>query len=190
MNPEKRADIMQATLELIAEHGFHGAPMSLIAERAGVGAGTIYRYFASKDVLINELFLELDEKIKAQILKGYSTARPIRERFLHLSCGLFGYFVEFPLHFRYVEQFHNSPYGAARRRSKILGEAGQDDVFKSLFADGLQQRAMKELPVLSLCSLAFGPMFSAIRDHILGFIELTPSLIAQLAEACWDGVKR
>ncbi len=43
--PDKRDEIVQAALELIAEHGFHGAPMAMIAERAGVGAGTIYLLF-------------------------------------------------------------------------------------------------------------------------------------------------
>ena len=40
---EKRAAIIQATLELVSEHGFHGCPVALVAERAGVAAGTIYR---------------------------------------------------------------------------------------------------------------------------------------------------
>jgi len=31
MNSDKRADIIQAALELIAERGFHDAPMSMIA---------------------------------------------------------------------------------------------------------------------------------------------------------------
>ncbi|MFZ2950245.1 MAG: helix-turn-helix domain-containing protein, partial [Desulfuromonadaceae bacterium] len=57
---EKRDEIVRAALELIAENGFHGAPMAMIAEKAGVGAGTIYRYFENKDVLINELYRGLE----------------------------------------------------------------------------------------------------------------------------------
>ena len=38
---DKRKQIIRTALELIAEHGFHGAPMAMIADRAGVGAGTI-----------------------------------------------------------------------------------------------------------------------------------------------------
>jgi AcrR family transcriptional regulator len=60
-NSDKRAEIIRAALELIAEHGFHGAPMAMIAEKAGVAAGTIYRYFESKDILITELHRELEE---------------------------------------------------------------------------------------------------------------------------------
>jgi AcrR family transcriptional regulator len=188
--PDKRDEIFRAALELISEHGFHGAPMAMIAEQAGVGAGTIYRYFENKDVLIVELFRELEGKIKERILEGYSTERPIRERFLHLNRGLYRYFIEFPLHFRYVEQFHNSPYGVVCRRDKLLAEAGNQDVFRELFEAGLAQQVMKDLPLILLFSLSFGPLISAVRDHALGFIELNDTLIEQITEACWDGVKR
>jgi AcrR family transcriptional regulator len=43
---------MYATLKLITEHGFHATPVSMIASEAGVGAGTIYRYFESKEAII------------------------------------------------------------------------------------------------------------------------------------------
>ena len=75
---DKRNDVMQAALGLIAERGFHGAPMAEIAEKAGVAAGTIYRYFESKDVLINELHRELEDKIMAVLQEGYPSGRPLR----------------------------------------------------------------------------------------------------------------
>ncbi|HLE18853.1 MAG TPA: helix-turn-helix domain-containing protein, partial [Syntrophales bacterium] len=82
---DKRGEIIQAALELIAEHGFHGAPMAMIADKAGVGAGTIYRYFENKDVLITELYRKLEEKIMAALQEGYSVGKPLRETFLHLG---------------------------------------------------------------------------------------------------------
>ncbi len=187
---DKREEILRAAMELIAEHGFHGAPMAMIAEKANVAAGTIYRYFENKDVLITELYRELEGKMKEVILEGYSTESPIRERFFHLNKGLFHYFIDFPLHFRYVEQFHNSPYGVICRRDKILGESDNHDAFKELFEDGLAQQQVKDLPILILFSLAFGPLLAVVRDHILGFIDLNNALIELTTEACWDGVKR
>ncbi|MDD2501471.1 MAG: TetR family transcriptional regulator, partial [Geobacter sp.] len=35
---DKRELLLQATLELVARHGFHGAPCAAIAEQAGVAA--------------------------------------------------------------------------------------------------------------------------------------------------------
>ena len=49
---------MAAALELFVERGFYGTAVPEIAERAGVGAGTIYRYFESKEALVNALYRE------------------------------------------------------------------------------------------------------------------------------------
>ena len=188
--PDKRDDIVRAALELIAEHGFHGAPMAMISEQAGVGAGTIYRYFENKDVLITELYREMEEKIYAVLREGYATERPIRERFLHLGTKLLRHFIDNPLHFRYVEQFHNSPFGVAVRRGRLLGEKSNCDFFRELFEDGVNQQVLKDLPLPILFSLSFGPLLAVARDHILGFVTLDDALIIETLKACWDGMKR
>jgi AcrR family transcriptional regulator len=188
--PNKRDDIVRSALELIAEHGFHGAPMAMIAERAGVGAGTIYRYFENKDILINELYRELEAKLYPFILDGYTVEAPFRVRFLHLGTALLRYFIELPLHFRYLEQFRNSPYGVAFRRDKILGKTGGYDVFMELFEQGTSQQVVKDLPFVILLDLAFGPLLAVARDHILGFVQLDETMIERTIEACWDAVRR
>lgn len=187
---DKRERVVRAALELIAEHGFHDAPMALIAQKADVATGTIYRYFENKDVLINELYRDVEEKITTDLQKGYPVEQPIRERFLHLGTALLRYFITCPLEFRYLEQFHNSPYGVAYRRDRILGKQEGCDIFRELFEEGVALRVMKDLPLVILFSLSFGPLLAVARDHILGFISLDDALIARTAEACWDGVKR
>ncbi len=187
---DKREEIVRAALELIAENGFHGAPMAMIAARADVGAGTIYRYFENKDVLISELYMDLEGRIYPDILEKYAKDTPIRERFLHLGTALLRYFINNPLDFRYLEQFHNSPYGVAVRRDKLLGAKEGCDVFRELFDDGIYEQVMKDLPLTILFNLAFGPLLAAARDHILGFISLDDTLITRTIEACWDGIKR
>lgn len=189
--PDKRDEIVRAALELIAEHGFHGAPMAMIAERAGVGAGTIYRYFENKDVLINELYQEIEKRIVAALHQGYSREKPFRERFVHLGTTLLRYFISNPLNFRYVEQFHNSPFGVAFRRDKLLGDTTSGcDVIKELFELGVAQQILKDFPLVILFDLFFGPVVSLARDHILGFIQLDEAMIRRIIEACWDAVKR
>lgn len=188
--PDKRDEIVRAALELIAEHGFHGAPMAMIAEKAGVGAGTIYRYFESKEVLIGELYRELEEKMYPCLVVGYDSQHTIRGRFIHLGTALLSYFIACPLDFRYLEQFHNSPYSAAFRREKLLDKRGDGDLFCSLLQEGVEQAVIKELPLTILAALAFGPLLNVARDHVLGFIALDEELIDRTVSACWDGLKR
>jgi AcrR family transcriptional regulator len=94
---DKRVAIMKAALELVAEQGFHGAPMAMVAEMAGVGSGTIYRYFESKDVLIIATFADLEQRLVAAVMDDYPENGPVRERFLHIARILVGYCVSSPM---------------------------------------------------------------------------------------------
>lgn len=185
---EKREAIMQAALELVAEQGFHGTPIAMVAERAGVAAGTIYRYFENKDILIHETYLCLEGQILNAVTTDYPEGRAIRERFLHICKTLVRYFLSSPMEFRFIEQFHNSPYGVEHRRDKIFGKKDKD-IITDLFEEGREQQIIKDLPLPILCALTFGPLVDACRDHILQFIDLDESLKAKIAEACWDAVR-
>ena len=109
----KRTAILEATLALIAEHGFHGTAMSMIADRAGVGAGTIYRYFDSKEDLITQLYLEIKRQKGKAVLAGYSEDLSLRERFRTLWFNMLRYYMDHPQELAFLEQFDNSPYRTA-----------------------------------------------------------------------------
>lgn len=187
---DKRDEIVRSALELIAGQGFHGAPMALISKHAKVAAGTIYCYFESKDVLINELYKDVEKRMYPFILDGYEPERPVRERFIHLLSALLRYFISNPTDYRFLEQYHNSPYGVAYRRDKLLRVKNGDDAFRDLFEDGISQQLLKELPLSILFGLAFGPVLSIARDHILGFMALDEPLVTPTIEACWDAIKK
>jgi len=77
----KKEDILNTTLRLVIEKGIHNTPMSLIAEEAGVGMGTIYNYFASKEELINALYLKLKEDEAEYMLKNFKSGMAVRQSF-------------------------------------------------------------------------------------------------------------
>jgi len=189
IKPEKRDEIIRAAMALIAEHGFHGAPMALVAERAGVAAGTIYRYFESKDALIRATHACLEEQILAVLLKDFPAAGSARERFLHVGRQLVRYFLVSPMEFRFIEQFYNSPYGIAHRREKFFGNQDKNLVVK-LFQEARAAGQVRDLPLPVLFALTLGPLVDICRDHILEFFVLDDPLIEQVVAACWDGVKR
>src|ERR671939_1223641 len=105
----KKVAVYTAALELIAEQGFTGAPMSQIAERAEVGVGTIYRYFAKKEDLVNALYLHIKAKLAAHVLEGYSDSMPVREAFRLLLGNLVRYLSDHPAETSFMEQYENSP---------------------------------------------------------------------------------
>jgi len=53
---QTRDRLARAAVELFTTRGYHETTTPLLAERAGVAEGTIYRHFPSKDDLLNEVF--------------------------------------------------------------------------------------------------------------------------------------
>ncbi len=186
---EKRCAVINAALDLVAEHGFHGAPMAAVAERADVAAGTIYRYFESKDALILETFRYLEDMLREVVLEGYPEAGSVRERFLHVGETLARYLVGSPRTLRFLEQFQNSPYGSHHRREVMLGK-GDRNLVRDLFEEGKTGGIVKDLPVTVLFALAFGPLIQICRDAALGFVALDDRLLADSVAACWDAVRQ
>jgi TetR/AcrR family transcriptional regulator, fatty acid metabolism regulator protein len=55
---DKRRQILDAAIRVLARQGYHGTRVSDIADEAGVAYGLVYHYFKSKDEVLNELFTE------------------------------------------------------------------------------------------------------------------------------------
>ena len=55
---DKRRLILDAAVRVFARQGFHTCRVSDIADEAGVAYGLVYHYFASKDEVLDTLFLE------------------------------------------------------------------------------------------------------------------------------------
>ncbi|QDP95136.1 TetR family transcriptional regulator [Microlunatus elymi] len=51
----RRAQILDAAVDVLAERGYNGASLSAIAERIGVSKGVISYHFAGKDELLREV---------------------------------------------------------------------------------------------------------------------------------------
>lgn len=68
LTDRRTGEILSAAASVFAEHGFAATDVQLVADRVGVGKGTVYRYFPTKDALflaavdrgLEELSAEMD----------------------------------------------------------------------------------------------------------------------------------
>ena len=77
---EKRLALLNAATEIVAEHGLAAAPTSLIAKKAGVAEGTLFRYFSTKDDLLNELYINIKKSLCEAMTARYVSTDPLRSR--------------------------------------------------------------------------------------------------------------
>lgn len=183
---DKRSAILKATMELITEHGFHATPMSMIAKQAGVAAGTIYNYFPSKEVLINQLYAELKEGMGNALIEGSAGSSNLRERFFQLYNNLFRYFTENPAEFMFLEQYSNSPFLSQ------LGENENPHFQQSVLdflANGMEVGILRNLEIELISGLVYGHVVAVAKLQLSGRLEITEGRLEKAAQSCWDSVK-
>jgi TetR/AcrR family fatty acid metabolism transcriptional regulator len=77
---DKRRLILDAAVRVFARQGFHACRVSDIADEAGVAYGLVYHYFASKDEVLDTLFLERWNVMLELIRQVDEEQLPIREK--------------------------------------------------------------------------------------------------------------
>lgn len=113
---DKREPIMAAALELFVERGFFGTAVPEIAERAGVGAGTIYRYFESKEALVNAVYRAHKLAFARLALDDFPATAPTREQFRTLWMRMAKFATDHPSSFVFLELHHHASYLDAESR--------------------------------------------------------------------------
>jgi TetR/AcrR family transcriptional regulator, fatty acid metabolism regulator protein len=78
--PDKRRVILDAAVRVFARQGFHACRVSDIADEAGVAYGLVYHYFASKDEVLDTLFLERWNIMLELIREVDREQIPVREK--------------------------------------------------------------------------------------------------------------
>lgn len=81
---EKRPLILQAATEVFAEQGFAAVTVAEIADHAGIGKGTVYEYFSSKDELLFAVFEWINERIFERISEELDAGGTTLQRFQRL----------------------------------------------------------------------------------------------------------
>ena len=184
---DKKAAVFAAALELIAEQGFTGAPMSQIAERADVGVGTIYRYFAAKEDLVNALYLDIKARLAAHTLRGFSDSMPVREAFKLLLGNTVRYLSDHPDEVSFTEQYENSPVITDATRQDIGRMAGP---IRELFERASEQNLLRDLPFEVLLAIVRGAVLALVKLQLSGAVRLDDATLDAALDAIWDIVER
>ncbi len=81
-----RDRLVRAALELFTTQGYHASTTPEIAAKAGVAEGTIYRHFASKEQLLNEIY-RAGVRVFTTIVRETPVTLPCAERLERIAAG-------------------------------------------------------------------------------------------------------
>ena len=81
MTTDKETLILNASLQLFSENGYEATRIPQIIKKAGISAGTIYRYFHNKEDLLNKLFQFSMNKMLLKLTQDYPYDESIKTQF-------------------------------------------------------------------------------------------------------------
>ncbi|HEY3272927.1 MAG TPA: TetR/AcrR family transcriptional regulator [Methanocella sp.] len=118
--PDKRAAIMKAALIMFTQRGFHGTPTSMISKSAGVSTGILFRYFETKNDLINSVYFSAKERMGQATYAGCEQEKSVRNKIRRIWGNAIRWGAENPYEFLFVEQFSSSPFITDVTREEAL----------------------------------------------------------------------
>jgi TetR/AcrR family transcriptional regulator, repressor of fatR-cypB operon len=179
----KREAILRAALEVFSEYGVHGVAVPEIAARAGVGTGTIYRFFESKEALVNELYRECKRSFGRRLvdLAQLSDAKAQFTEFWKIAAS---FVREEPEAFRFLELQDHLPY--LDEESRELEKRVLSPIAKN--CRSLQRRGIYRSDVRAevLMALHWGCFVNLFKSERQGYVNVKPRDITAACEAAWN----
>jgi len=183
---EKLKAIARATFTLVEQTGLSGLTMPAIAREAGVGTGTLYVYYASKDELMAALYEQAKTATAARVMQGVDGAAPFRARFQRMWRNLLDNRLAHAAEMVFLDQYYNSPWFS--EASRALSARLIKDVTDLLDAAKAHQ-ILKDVPTVLLLN-HFGASAREAASLIRsGSLPATDEALAMAFGLCWDGMK-
>ena len=179
-SPEKQQAILHAAVREIAQVGL-GASTAKIAKGAGLAEGTMFRYFASKDDLLNELYAGLKSEVFERLNVNFPHGAGLRERVRHIWREYLRWAMERPAERKVSLLLHLSTVVSAATRERVNAERGA--VTHTLVELGARG-TFKDLPP-GFASSAMTAMQEAVLEMAAKKPKQRAMLIEQAFDAFW-----
>jgi AcrR family transcriptional regulator len=181
---DKREQIILSAIKLFSSKGFQATSTTSITKLAGVGTGTLFLYFKSKDEMINTIYQEVKVEIANEICKGISEQVSFRGKLKLIWINMVRWALQNQEKFLFVEHFSHSPFINNITKEEAIGN------FKFIF-DLIHEGVKNEV---------FGEyddeyVFTLLNSHVNGTISYILStgnevekLIDQSFAVLWKGL--
>jgi AcrR family transcriptional regulator len=180
--PAKRAAILDAALRLFVERTYDGTAMPLVAESAGVGAGTIYRYFDSKEALVNAVYRRCQASLTYRIIDTAPKDVPTRDIFHHIWWGLCEFAREEPEASAFLEMHHHDLY---LEQESLEGRKRIRKMARDVIKEGQVRGEIRMAPPFLLGFLVTGAYIGLLKAVGESAEVLTDEKIALTEECVW-----
>lgn len=179
---------MEAAVDLFSTQGFHATPTQQISDRAGVSAGTLFRYFRTKEELIDTLYTSIHRALADAVDEAIRPEIPVEEQIKNVKRQVLHWMFENPKKTIFFEQFSSSP--------NITGKAKEEAVIRFSALDELYHKAVSRGILKGINREVFlahfwYPNFMLIHLHTFGRLQSdVEETIEQSVASMWCGMEQ
>lgn len=180
---DKRTKILKATEQLLAQQGFYAFSMQALADLAGVAAGTIYRYFASKEALMCELQKFLTEQAAEEVFANWQESFTLKQKYDLIWNNTFQSMLKNPQRLAVCEMLYCIP--DINKQQTALFEDVPFKPLIDLYQQGINEQRLLNWNISELVVLSFETSISLAKKVIRGRITLAQLELERVREASW-----
>ncbi|MBA6154490.1 TetR/AcrR family transcriptional regulator [Gelidibacter maritimus] len=184
---DKRNALIDATITLVNNSGFHATPMSKIAKMANVSPATIYLYFENKQDLVNKTYIDVKAQYTAYAFKDYEESMSVEEGFEHIWKRIADFKLNASESAMFLSQCDNTP---------IIDEPSLQEGIKhlqpllDLWKRGKEEGIIKPISDYLLYAYAINPLSFLMMAQKRGTFKLDKKQIEQAYEAAWSSIRK
>jgi AcrR family transcriptional regulator len=186
---ERRCDeILSAATEIFAREGYDSADLQDVADNIGVGKGTLYRYFATKQALFQAAVDRVMSEMQATIDKDLVGVTDPLDR---IAVAVRAYLAFFDEHPEFVELLIQERANFKDRkkptyfehREKNLGR--WQEMYRKLILDG----RVREMPVERITDVMSNQMYGRVfTNYFAGRTKPLREQADDLLDVIWNGI--
>lgn len=188
LSEEKREALMSAAVDLFSTQGFHATPTQQISDRAGVSAGTLFRYFQTKEVLIDTLYTSIYRAIADAVNEGIRPEIPVEEQIKNVKRQVLHWMFENPKETIFFEQITSTPNITEKTKDKsLIRFSALDDLYQKAVSRGILKGINREVFLAHF----WYPNFMLIHLHAFGKLHSDiEETIEQSVASMWFGMEQ
>jgi AcrR family transcriptional regulator len=159
----RQEQILDAAVQLFAEHGYSDTDTQLLAEKLQVGKGTLYRYFPSK----RELFLAAADRVMRQMRQCIDARiEGIDEPFDRIATAIRAFLTFFAEHPEYVELLiqERAQFKDRKKPTYFVHREANSVRWRALYRDLIAAGRIRDVPVERISdvmsNVLYGTMFT------------------------------
>ncbi|MHC4176982.1 MAG: TetR/AcrR family transcriptional regulator [Planctomycetota bacterium] len=187
-DPQKEAAILDCATEVFAEVGFQNAEMQVIAEKAGVGKGTVYRYFRSKE----ELFMAAADagmkKLEVHIYRAIDATEGVIDLVWRAGLAYAEFFRDHP---ELVEIFiqERATFRGSIPDTHLVYRDRNRGVLEDALRDGIEKGVVRPIDVREATRALANVMYGTVVCGCLeGSSEKLPEMVKPAVELFLRGI--